>query len=245
MAARFVEDGWSVKRLIRRIVLSRTYQLSSASDAKCHEVDPAGELLWRMTPRRLDAEALRDAMLSASGQLDLNAPDGSEFVGGEIGVGGRGLSTERIAQQSIHRSVYLPIVRGAVPEVLRVFDFPEPSNIAPAREVTTVPTQALFMLNNPLVVEQSQKMAERLAQEKNATANDRIRRAFQLALSRDPSPVELRRCATFVREAQSALARKQTPPSARRQTAPGGQENAAMAALCQALFASAEFRYLD
>ena len=142
LATQFVQNDWSVKRLIRSIVLSRSYQLGSQANAKAEEVDPENRLLWKANHRRLEAEAIRDAILAASGQLD-PAP-GDKSVVATIGDGdiGRSIQPARFAVDSVKRSVYLPIVRGAVPEALRVFDFPEPSIISAQRDVTTVPTPA-------------------------------------------------------------------------------------------------------
>src|SRR5581483_11990661 len=113
LAVTFVEDGWSVKRLIRRVVLSHAYQLDSRADPKHLEADPDNSLVWRMTPRRLDAEALRDSMLAVGGQLDLSPPTGS--VVARAGEGPSQAPRFGGVMQAVNdprnsaRSVYLPV----------------------------------------------------------------------------------------------------------------------------------------
>ena len=118
LAATFVENGWSTKSLIREIVLSHAYQASSSEQPEGLQHDPANSLYWRMNIKRLEAEAIRDAILSCSGQLNLTPPEKS--VVDEVGDGnvGRQLSTSRFNTTVMHQSVYLPIVRGAVPELM-------------------------------------------------------------------------------------------------------------------------------
>ena len=238
LAVQFTRDGWSVKQLIRSIVLSRTYQLSSAHDSAAGESDPDNRLLWRATPRRLDAEAIRDAMLAASGQLDL-APAQGSFVA-TIGDGyiGKGIRPEVFSgYTSTKRSAYLPIVRDFVPEALDLFDFAEPSLVVAARDVTNVPSQALFLMNNAFVREQAAAFARRIL----ATPLDypqRIRLAYRLALSRPPTAAEVARAnAYLVAEARGLIAAK----PAEKDAAP----EHSWSTFCQALFACAEFRYLQ
>ncbi len=187
-----------------------------------------------MNHRRLDAESLRDAILSASGQLD--ATPRKRSVVAEIGNINIGRTNRNVAGRldatSRHRSVYLPIVRNRLPEMLRLFDFAEPSIIVGRRSVTTVPAQALFLLNSPFILEQSDRMAERvLAISGNAT--DRIRHAYRLALARPPSEAESRAAASLIQDTLAGL------PEG------GGEKNRkqAWSALCQSLLACAEFRY--
>ena len=229
--------GWSLKSLVREILLSRTYQLSSALDPAAHELDPENRLLWRATPRRLDAEALRDAMLAASGQLDLKPGDRSIVATVGDAYIGRGLRPEIFTNfTSTKRSVYLPIVRDFVPEVLDLFDFAEPSLIVAARDVTNVPSQALYLMNNSFVRAQAAALAQRVLAAP-ITYPERIRLAYQLALSRPPAERELARAQQFL----LGEARGLIPVKA------GSKADAAdgaWSAFCQALLASAEFRYL-
>ncbi len=229
--------AWSVKGLVRTLILTRAYQLGSAHESFANELDPDNRLVWRQTPRRLDAEAIRDAMLAAGGQLQLAQPQGSLVAMIGDGAVGRGLKAETFTgYQSKNRSVYLPIVRDGVPEVLDVFDFAEPSLVIAAREVTNVPSQALFLLNSPFVREQSLALARRVL----ATPLDfpaRIHLAYQTALGRPASEAEfLRAHAYLLSEARGLISEKNS--------AKDPAAEAAWGTLCQALFACAEFRYL-
>ncbi len=160
LALRFVADGWSQKRLIRRLVLSRAYAMSSAHDNRSDAVDPENRLLWRMNRRRLDAESLRDAWLAVAGTLNVRGGgpglplEYPENTGG-LRKGDVNPPSFRLArfrpEQEFVRTVYLPIIRSgpqAGPaEVRNVFDFTQPGEIAGQRSMTTVPTQALFLMN--------------------------------------------------------------------------------------------------
>jgi len=236
LANRLTEDDWSLKSLIRRVVSSRTYRQASLPDTVALDLDPENRLLWRMSPRRLEAEALRDAVLSVSGTLDLSPAEKSVVT--KIGNGdiGRTLKTGSFTVNDTKRSVYLPIVRGVVPEMLQVFDFPEPSIIAGSRDVTTVPTQALYMMNSPFVVEQSREMADRLLTERDDDA-DRIDLGYQLALGRSATSQEIERSLTFIDTACEAVADNQQKQQ--------DSKLKAWAGFCQVMLASAEFRYLE
>jgi uncharacterized protein DUF1553/uncharacterized protein DUF1549/cytochrome c len=227
-------DRWSIKKLIRSIVLSRTYRLSSAHDAQNYATDPTNGFLWRMEPRRLEAEEIRDAMLSASGELDLERPHGSpmlEFDNADI-RGGKALND--ILRPSNHRSVYLPILRGLVPEMLQTFDAPDPNLVVGERDVTTVAPQALFMMNNPFVIAQSDQMAARVLGETGPNTDARIDFAYRLAFGRTAAAQEKPAIRHFLADYRSSLA-----TSGHKATA----DSVAWAGLCQALFASGEFRY--
>ncbi|HAD61818.1 MAG TPA: hypothetical protein DCG12_21480 [Planctomycetaceae bacterium] len=233
LATQFVtQDQWSVKSMLRRIVLSRTYRQGSTPVAAAIERDPQNRLLWRMNPRRLEAEALRDAVLAVSGTLDLSP--GEKSIVQTVGNGdvGRNLRPDQFDSSDPKRSIYLPIVRGVVPEMLRVFDFPEPSIIAGARDVTTVPTQALYMMNSPFVTQQSSEMAARLLESDNSDEG-RIRFAYELALSRPATDAEVERSLDFITTASEKNAQEEE------------SEMTAWAGFCQVLLASAEFRYLE
>jgi Ca2+-binding EF-hand superfamily protein len=230
LAVNFVENGWSVKKLIRSVVLSRAYRMASTHDPKNAATDPDDVYLWRMSPRRLDAEAIRDAMLAVAGQLDAAPANGSP-VGkfeGPAQVLQRFGGLDRLAETN-HRSVYLPVVREQVPEVLALFDFAEPSLVAGARESTSVPAQGLYLMNNPQVIRLAEKTAERLAKE-YLSDSERIDAAFRLAFGRPPSAAEAKAADGFL----TKFAGTQK-----------GSRKAAWAAFAQALFAAAEFRYVD
>ena len=245
LAVNFVESGWSTKKLIREIVLSHTYQLSSAYNDKAHAADPENAWNWRMSPRRLDAEGFRDAMLHVAGRLDLRAPVASVVLTmGDLPIDGpnaAGLRESQLNADTTHRSVYLPIVRDKVPEVLALFDFSEPSLVTGKRESTSVPAQALFLLNSEFVADQAGSLANRLLrwQSSGVSADtevqfkERVDVAYWLTLTRPPSPNELRAADNFFKKFFGA-----NPPTAALQAA-------AWTSYCRALFASAEFRQLN
>ncbi len=237
LALEFVKGGWSVKNLIRTIVLSRTYRMSSAADARNFDADPDNLLVWRASPRRLDAEAIRDAILSASGELNLAPPTGSVVANVGDGYVGKAIKPELF--NNIHanyRSVYLPIVRDFVPDALAVFDFAEPSLVVAARDVTNVPSQALYMMNNAFVLAQAKAMAKRVLSTPLDDAK-RIALAYQLALARPPTEKERARADAYLHAEGTGL----IPVKSGR--VPVAAETS-WATFCQALFASAEFRYL-
>jgi len=236
LAARFVTEGWSVKILVREIVLSRTYQQSSSIydlrstiDAAAegshvirksnivNHADPENHCLARAHRRRLTAEQLRDAMLAISGQLELEA-------GGQTYPANRA-SDFGFVFTAPQRSVYAPVFRNALPEMFEVFDFAPPSMVTGRRNTSTVPTQALFLLNHPFVREQAQTAARRLLTETASGDAARIDRAYRLTLGRLPSANE------------RALALGHL--------AAAGEPSEAWTEVFHALFASADFRYLD
>jgi hypothetical protein len=229
LALRFIQNDWSVKRMIRAVVLSRTYQLSSHVDAKNMAIDPDCRLLWRASPRRLEAEAIRDAMLSVSGQLDLQRPSGSTVTAlGDKLV--RGIPTDKIQPASNHRSVYLPVVRDYVPELFDLFDFPSPSLVSGGRSVTNVPSQALYLRNSAFVAEQAKLAAQRLLASTEATDDaGRVTVAMRWALGRAPLDSEQTAALQLVRDIQQAGETASVD---------------AWSAWFLTLFSTAEFRYL-
>ncbi|HSI14481.1 MAG TPA: PSD1 and planctomycete cytochrome C domain-containing protein [Chthoniobacter sp.] len=237
LAVQFMRDGWSVKKMVRSLVMSHTYQLSSAHDSAENEKDTDNRLLWRASPRRLDAEAIRDALLTASGQLQVQPPRGSAVANAGAGFVGKGLSPERFSQVTAnYRSVYLPVVRDFVPEVLDIFDFAEPSLVVASRDVTNVPVQALYLLNNGFVRDQANAMAKRILAQP-LPHEQRITLAYEYALGRPPSAAEQKRAQQYLLSEGRAL----LPVKA------GKVDDAALlswSTFCQALFACAEFRYL-
>ena len=230
LAVEFMAEGWSIKKTIRKIVLSRTYQLSCETQEEGEKTDPDNILLWRSMPRRLSVEAIRDAVLSVSGQLDLKPPVGSTVTGlGDKLV--RGIDTGKLQPPSNYRSVYLPVIRDYPPEMFDRFDFPSASLVSGKRAVTEVPAQALFLRNSKFVAEQASHAAKRLLADRSASDDHgRIDLAIRRMFSR-PATAEEKE------GAQKLLA------LAREAETEHGEEKA-WAALFQSLFATAEFRYL-
>jgi hypothetical protein len=233
LANRFVENGWSVKALVRDIVRSATYQQASTYRADAFVKDPDNRLLWRAHKRRLEAEVIRDAMLAVSGRLDLNRRPGSltaALSSHAVSLIGFDQTLPPDLDGSRHRSVYLPALRESLPDALALFDFAEPSLVIGDRDVTNVPMQALYLMNGPFVQEQAAALAERL-QQQTADETQQIRRAFLLCFNRPPDRHEQQLATDFFRQA--------------RQQQIGAGGSALLAAYCQALLASAEFRISD
>jgi hypothetical protein len=253
----FQQDGWSVKKLVREIVLSHAYRLSSTYDEKNFALDPENTLVWRMNKRRLDAESIRDAILFTSGQLVPKPYAGSviAYAGdGPVGLARFfGVSEESIVDsgsRSNLRSVYLPIARDILPDVLAVFDFSEPSLVSGSRESTNVPVQALYLLNSPFVGTASEKFAERVINTYPAGPNggiggnldQRVTMAYWMAYSRGPTVAERRAAGDFFAKFPATWKRGD------QQANPVHDDvaiKAAWTSFCRALFASAEFRYLN
>jgi hypothetical protein len=239
LARKFQAGGGSTKSLIRELVLSRTYRLSSEADLECQAIDPDDELLWRARPRRLDAESIRDAMLSAAGTLDPRPLRGSLVAQiGDPQDNARPLMSrpgvERASENMNRRSLYLPVIRDTVADVLDVFDFAEPSLVVTQRDETLVPAQTLFLMNSPFSRDQAQAFGQRLLRQAGGDAA-RIRQAYRWAFARDPAPQEAARALEFIRS--ETLARDT------RTGRPAGRDEA-WTLFAQALFACAEFRYL-
>ncbi len=231
LAQRFMQNDWSTKRLVRDIVLSRTYRLSTDHNEHSFQIDPAGQLYWRGQRRRLEAEVLHDALLMAGDELLLRRPDFGSTVA-QIGEGevGRNLNTKPLDEVFPYRGVYLPIIRGLLPESLRLFDYPDPSNPRSQRDATNVPAQSLFFMNSPLVIRQAEQAASALFAE-GGDRQERIQAAFRRILSRPAAKPEVQRIAAFLDHSLEPTAQ---PNHHRLQ--------AAWTSVCQSLFATAEFR---
>lgn len=224
LATRLVHDGWSLKRMIRSIVLSRAYQLASDADPKLREADPLNLRFARHNRRRLAAEALRDSMLHSSGQLDLRPGEGSLVRHRDILVNRAG----NLHQPSNQRSVYLCYLRSSPPPELAAFDLPEFTTVTGRRDVSTVPSQALHLYNSPFVIEQAGYLARRVMSETTEPWG-RIHAAWRRAFCREPSEQELQQALELVQWTQSKLK----------------SDELVWISLCQALLVSNEFRYVD
>jgi hypothetical protein len=253
LASRFLRDGWSVKKLVRTLVLTRAYQLSSEATAAHRQADPANRLVWRHSPRRLDAEEIRDAMLAAAGTLNRNQPAGSPVQQLRmIEMGDNGPEAAAIhsqADRSLSRSVYLPLIRGLTPRALEAFDPVDQTLVSGSRDATTVPGQALYLLNSSFVRRQALALADRLLTRKESTDHDVIDIAYRRTLGRSPNAAEVRRAQVFLQEYESAARDSRVDLDKSGEPAADGvrpkdARTAAWLAFVQALFGSAEFRYL-
>jgi hypothetical protein len=188
LAWTFKEEGWSLKKLHRLIVLSRTYRQASFDRPDCRQTDPENRLLWGAHRQRLDFEAMRDTMLAVAGRLDAKA-------------GGRpvDLVAEPLCRR---RTVYGLVDRQSLPGMFRAFDFAQPDQSVERRTLTTVPQQALFGLNSPFMVEQAKALAGRPEVAAARTAPERVAALYRLALTRDPDPSEVQAALRFVTDVE-------------------------------------------
>ncbi len=239
LATRFVHTHrWSTKAMVRELILSRTYRLSNEMNQSAYAVDPDNRLRWRMPRRRLEAEPLRDAMLAVTGLLRADRPQGSLVM--EIGEGevGRNIKTAVLDEPFNHRSVYLPIIRGIIPEQLRIFDLPEPSNVQGLRDTNTTPTQALFFMNSDFSIRVAKHLADGLLT--NSLLNndqDRIRAAHLRCFGSLPTQREADRAIKFITTINNPVTKGKKGKDFRRRLA--------LATYCQTLIASARFRFVD
>ena len=259
LAIQFMNNGWSIKQMVRSIVLTATYQRSSQFDAANYERDPDNKLLWRAHPRRLDAESIRDSILAIGGGIDLKRPYASPVTETGDKRVGQTVDQARLTNGARYRSVYLPILRDDLPDVLDLFDFADPNVSQPKREPTNVPAQALYMMNNSLVLTEAVAMAKKLNQQ-FPDQPSQFRHAFLLAYGRQPDEADMQAITQFIRSyqpvAQVAANRPGPFQRGRGKGGPRGPSSAAaiptmtdaeqtLAVFCQSLMASAEFRLLN
>ncbi len=208
LAADFVRHGWKIKRLHRQIVLSATYRQSGAHDESAAAQDAGNRLLWRYAPRRLEGEAVRDIILQVSGKLvrNLGGPSFELFTYRDGNVPDYVL-IEKPGPQTWRRSVYRYNIRTFGAPLMTAFDCPDPSVSTPSRSSSTTPLQALSLLNNHFVIEQSQFIAGRIGASSGGEgggggveASEQVGAAYQLVLLRDPTDAERERAVRFVRQ---------------------------------------------
>ncbi len=267
LATELVGRGWSTKALVREIVLSHAYRLDSVNNTKNATIDPEARNLWRMPDRRLEAEAIRDAILAVSGLLQTDVPAGSA-AGVIEGALARDEIVNYVTRERPVRSVYLASLRDHLPEALEVFDAPDSSFVTSDREETNVATQALFLMNDVDVMKIADAFADKLLA-RAGSDDERIEFAFERTLGRKPSGSETSQVRKFLGDfeklaAKEAKADKPDSGSARDRRerrakqsesplatdggetalAPLDPHRAAWSAFAQTLFQSAEFRSL-
>jgi hypothetical protein len=209
LAGQFVEQGWSVKQTIRAIVLSRTYQMSSQHQAEVNKQDPANLLWHRANVRRLEGEAIRDSLLAVSGRLDRQQFGPSVPVHLTEFLQGRGRPESGPVDGAGRRSIYISIRRNFLSPMMLAFDVPIPFTTVGRRNVSNVPAQALILMNDPLVVEQSKLWARRILAEQNKSQSERIESMYLEAFARVPSEAEVAAAKAFF--AQQAAELKLAP----------------------------------
>jgi len=216
LAAEFIKEGWTLKKLHRRLMLSDTYQQSHEINPENLQIDPENRYLWHYQPRRLEAEVIRDALLAVGNNLDAT------------------MFGPSILDNSPRRSVYLRVKRSELIPLMTMFDAPEPTQSIGERISTTVPTQALAMLNSPFVRQQAEKLAQRVRPNPNVTPPDAVDQAYRVAVGRLPSDAERTQMLEFIHQQQALL---------------GGDAAAnldkALAEFCHVLLCLNEFVYID
>ncbi|MEQ1826327.1 MAG: DUF1553 domain-containing protein [Pirellula sp.] len=244
LATRFMQNNWSQKKLIRSLVLSRTYRLASLNDAKAVTVDPDNRLFWRMHRQRLDAEAIRDSVLAVSGELQEShggpalALENIENSGDLVvqGVNPPNYTHRKPRpSQEFERTVYLPVMRtnfNSHDRLRSFFDFVNPAQISGQRNQSFVPTQSLFVMNNELFRKRAKSLADRLIAD-SSTDDDRLEQLWLRVLGRPITTAERHEASSFLEETKSLItSEKETSTAA-----------TALQELCHSLLSSNQFVY--
>jgi hypothetical protein len=232
------EAGWSTKKLIRLLVTSQTYRMSSIpSDAIAEEKDPQNLLFHRMPVRRLESEPIRDAILAISGQLDL------EMFGPAVPLyltefmEGRGRPARSGPLDGAgRRSIYQALHRNFLPPMMRAFDFPVPFTTIGRRTVSNVPAQSLILMNDPFVIGQAQAWTKSMLARRELSPEQRIRLMYETIFSRPPSVAELRKDLAFLQRQGEAYGLEPGPRVS---------DPAVWADFCQVLMNVKEFIFLN
>lgn len=222
----FIENDFSRKRLINLIVSSEAYQRSSSNSSTSTEIDPENEFYWRANMKQMELEPMRDSILMTTGLLDKSRPKTSQvaLIGeGEIG---RGINTRPLRERFYHRAVYLPVIRTSLLNIHKTFDLPDPSNLQSVRNKSNVPSQALFFMNDPLVLEVSSSL-QKILETEYSTIEEMIDAAFWRILNRPPTSSEIHKSMSFI----TGFTNSSSKPKA-------------ISLFCQSLLASAEFRFI-
>jgi mono/diheme cytochrome c family protein len=201
LASELIASGWDLKHLHRLIVLSATYRQASRARPDALSVDAGNALLWRYPSRRREAETLRDAILATSGQLDRRAGGpGFDLFAPNTNYVKVYVPKEKFTPDDFRRMIYWSKPRMQLDDTFGAFDCPDAGQIAPRRNVSTTPLQALNLLNSPFLVQASAAFADRVRRDAGDSAVSQIHRAFRLAFQRPPSPTEERAASTLLRE---------------------------------------------
>jgi len=254
LAATFVEDGWSIKKMHRLILLSNAYQESSAFQADAAKADPENKLLWRFARRRLEGEVIRDSMLDAAGILNPEMGGRGVFPPLPEGIthGSQYLAwkPEKDAAEANRRSVYVFVKRNLRYPMFEAFDFPDTHESCSRRYATVSPTQPLMLMNDELVREWSRQLASRVLNDAGLSEEQQVDRAFRIVFSRAPSDDERRAVLEFLKQQSAEIAGRLAKNESVRLPGrmPQGMEPARAAAFvdfCQTLLNSNEFAYVN
>ena len=224
LAAWFMENGWSVKKLNRLILTSATFQMSSTASATSLRIDPTNLLHSRAPLRRMEAEPLRDSLLEIAGLLDKKV-GGTIWTFENFKLVFNHTSEDATTYGSNRRAIYLPVIRNHVYDMFELFDFPDPGTVNGNRADSTIAPQALYLMNSPLVLRTTAAMAKQLLAEKKLNNAQRVERLYAKVYNRKPTAKESKRTVAFINEFCQ-------------------EQQASWQALCQALVSSNEFLYL-
>jgi Protein of unknown function (DUF1553)/Protein of unknown function (DUF1549) len=260
LATAFVENGWSMKKLTKMIVMSNTYRQSSETQVKASEADPDNKLLWRYSRRRMEAEAIRDSMLEVSGLLNRAAGGPGVFPPVPSGVvtelsataAAGGWRSEKDAAQNNRRSVYIFVRRNLRYPMLQEFDNANTFEAWHTRKNTVTVSQSLDLLNSDLMLEWSRALAGRVLSEvsKSAETSEQVDRAYRLVYGRGATPEEFKTATAFLERQTPILAKRLAGSNKPAMPTKLGEDmdparGAAFVDLCQALLASNEFLYIN
>lgn len=220
LATRLVEHEWRIKPLIKEIMLSHVYQLSSEYNKQSASIDPENRLFWRMNHRRLDAEAIRDTMLYVSGNLDLSMSGSSLRKGTKSEFG--------YEYEENRRSVYTPVFRNSLYEMFVLFDMADPNLVNGNRTTSTLPTQSLYLMNSPFVLKESKKAASKMINMAEMSETERIQLAYRSTIGRYPTQEELKLTQDYLNTLLKTVTKEE-----------------AWSRIMQSLFGCIDFRYLN
>jgi hypothetical protein len=235
LASRFIESGYSIKAINRLMMLSQTYQLSSAQDARNEQIDADDDDLWHFRRRRLDAEEIRDGILAVSGNLDLSPAGPHPFPPAKDWHFSQHAAFSAV-YPTTHRGVYVMQQRIKRHPFFVLFDGADPNVSSAERAASVTPLQALFMMNDPFVHEESELFAGRLLADRE-TDNGRLQLAYELALGRDPLAEEYAEARAYL-QGYAARASGTAMPA-------GEESQAAWSSYLRSLFGSNEFMFVD
>jgi hypothetical protein len=241
LAAKFIENGWSTKKLIRDIVTSHVYQLASSTDSKGNGVDPDNRLLWRANRRRLEVEAIRDTLLQVSNRLDRSrgGPSLPLIAQNVHTIAPFFLEEDSIVEDRVkyRRTVYQPIMRSGQLtdiDILNLFDFADPDQVVGTRAQTVVPTQTLYLLNSPAIKDASRALADTVLKDATLDDDGRVSRIILTALNRPAEERERQQARQFLSDFRAGLSKFE------KMTDTAGE---AWTRYCQAILVSSEFLY--
>lgn len=237
LATQFIKDGWSTKRMIKGLLLSRTYQMSSHPSEPAETIDPDNLLWHRMPIKRLEGEVIRDSLLAVSGRLDRTPFGPSVPIHLTPFMEGRGRpGVSGPIDGNGRRSIYIAVRRNFLSPMMLAFDTPSPFSTVGRRTSSNVPAQALILMNDPLVIEQAKRWAEKALSGPPQSAEQRIDNLYQTAFARHAGPAEVTEALEFL-DAQAA---RFGIPAAERRSAPQ-----AWADLCHVMFNLKEFVFVE